>query len=412
MSNEIRLLLLTAEAHPTFRADVAVLFGKYLPQFGVYSDLATLLAPDADPDAPWAGGRALLKRADGGAAQRRLRAVVHGLRALLRADSNSYTAIQVRDMPVLAAAAVLVARWKRLPLYYWMSFPIPEGQIELARERRLSAGLMKFLYPWVSGRTGRWLLRHWVLPRLDHLFVQSAVMQREAEALGVAAPRIMPVPMGVDLSALALDDITPIRDPRLAGRRVIGYLGTLDRARRIERLFDMLALVRRDEPAALLVLVGDTEDTVHRRWLHEQAELAGVAEHVIWTGWLATREAWRWLRTAEVGLSPVPRGPLLDSASPTKVPEYLALGLPVVCNDNPDQQALIETSGAGRCVPYTAPDFARAVLTILALPTQERARMAQAGRRLVREQRDYRRIASAVAAQYDRLAQDGQVFDA
>lgn len=56
----------------------------------------------------------------------------------------------------------------------------------------------------------------------------------------------------------------------------------------------------------------------------------------------AMREGWRYARAAEVGLPPIPRGLLLDLSSPTKVPELLALGVSIVCNDNdnPDHQPL------------------------------------------------------------------------
>jgi glycosyltransferase involved in cell wall biosynthesis len=116
----------------------------------------------------------------------------------------------------------------------------------------------------------------------------------------------------------------------------------------------------------------------------------------------------RYVRAAELGLSPIPRGPLLDVGSPTKVPEYLALGVPVVCNDNPDQQALIEASGAGRCVPYTAEDFARAVVELLRLGPEERRAMAERGRELVARERDYRQLASGVAARYQAIFQAAQ----
>lgn len=99
----------------------------------------------------------------------------------------------------------------------------------------------------------------------------------------------------------------------------------------------------------------------------------------------------------------IPRGPLLDCGSPTKVPEYLALGLPVVGNDNPDQQALIEATGAGRCVPYTPEAFAAAVLELLALPAGERQRMVDAGRRYVQAHRDYPRLAQQLARRYRQL---------
>lgn len=133
---------------------------------------------------------------------------------------------------------------------------------------------------------------------------------------------------------------------------------------------------------------------------NRQAEQAGVAQDVLWTGWLPMHDGWRYVRAAEVGLSPFPRGFLLDSASPTKVPEYLALGVPVVCSDNPDQQAIMTQTGAGRCVPYTADDFARAVIELLELRPAERAAMAERGSQFVRQHRDYAQISRAVAERY------------
>jgi glycosyltransferase involved in cell wall biosynthesis len=82
--------------------------------------------------------------------------------------------------------------------------------------------------------------------------------------------------------------------------------------------------------------------------------------------------------------------------------------VPVVCNDNPDQQALIQASGAGRCVPYTAEDFARAVVGLLRLAPEERRAMVERGRELVARERDYRQLASGVAARYQAIIQAAQ----
>ncbi|HLS55619.1 MAG TPA: hypothetical protein VK052_06060, partial [Zeimonas sp.] len=54
----LRFLFATAETHPTHRADVRVLFGKYLPTFGVDSDLVAPTPRSADLPA-WGGGRLL-----------------------------------------------------------------------------------------------------------------------------------------------------------------------------------------------------------------------------------------------------------------------------------------------------------------------------------------------------------------
>ena len=400
----MRILYLTPETWPTFRVDVAALFGKYLPRHGIYSDLVTGRTPGQEGSVEWGGGEAFLCDVTGGQAKKYLKIVLHGIQKLFGANSSRYDAIQVRDMPELAVIGLIAAWIKRLPFYYWMSYPTPEGLIELAQERGLSAGLMKFLFPWVRGRVCRFLLYRVVLPRANHVFVQSERMRLGMIARGVKADRMTPVPMGVDLEDMHPEAIAPADDPRLANRRVLVYLGTLVPPRRIEFLFDMLAQVRRQMPEALLVLVGDTDDDVHRDWLKRQAEKAGVAEHVIWTGWLPMREGWRYLKACEVGLSPLPRGFLFDISSPTKVLEYLAMGVPVVCNDSPDQQRVIEESTGGLCVPYSASEFADAVVKILKLENKARLEMSERGISYVAEHRDYGLLAGRLASVYQLLS--------
>lgn len=402
----LRLMYVVPEPWPTFRVDVAVLFGRRLPESGIESDLVTLRA-SADATEPWPGGHALLGRPAGGASGKHLGYFAHALAAMSRLRRGEHDALQVRDMPLVALAGWAIARWKGVPFFYWMSYPMPDGQLALARERGLGAGLARYLFPLVRGRIGSFLLYRVVLRVADHVFVQSDRMREDLAQRGIARDRMTPVPMGVDADAAGPLQVLPSDDPRLQGRDVMVYLGTLDRPRRIERLFDMLARMKRVRPQALLVLAGDTHDATHRRWLRDEAERLGVADDIVWTGWLPTGEAWRYVRAARLGLSPFPRGPLLDSASPTKVPEYLCLGVPVLCNDNPDQRALLEATGAGRCVPYDAQAFADAAAEILGMSAGDRQAMARSGAAYVRTHRDYAVIAREVARVYRRLLDHG-----
>lgn len=396
----MRLLFMTAETCPTFRADVAGLFGKYLPNYGVFSDVVTIKTPAHIGPVTWGGGKALLCGSPSGVAWRHIRKFLHCAKHLLFASKTNYQAIQVRDMPFLAAFCLVIARIKGLPFIYWMSYPIPEGQIIRAKARGLNAGPGKSLLLWLRGQLGKFLLYSLVLPRAKHVFVQSEKMKSEVVAHGLLATRVTPVPMGVDCAELYAANIAPCDDSRLDARQVIVYLGTLDAPRHIEVLFEMLASIRETHPQALLVLVGDTKDGNHRAWLNTQARKAGVENHVIWTGWLPMSEAWRYVLAGRVGVSPFPRGHLLDVASPTKVPEYLAIGIPVVCNDNPDQQEVIEASGGGLCVNYTADEFAGAVIKLLDEPEDLRATRVQAGQRYIAKNRDYNVIAEQVAATF------------
>ena len=399
----MRLLFATIEPCPTFRPDVAALFGKFLPRFGVTSDLVAERAPGVAGEVSWGGGEALLISSCGGRSRRYAANLLHYALTLLRADRAKYQAIQVRDMPLVALLGLLAARLKKLPFFYWMSFPTPEGQIYLARERGLSAGLLRFLFPLLwRGWMHLFLLYRIVLPRADHVFVQSDRMREDLVGKGIARQKLTPVVMGVDLEASVPEAIAPADDARLKGKRVLIYLGTLARGRRIEVLFDMLKILRQRFPDVLLLLVGEADDEVDEKRLRKLADDAGVAEATVWTGWLPPREAWRYVRAAEVGLAPVPRGSMLDCGSPTKVLEYLALGVPVVANDNPDQERVLREGGGGLCVPLTAHDFAQAVSRLLVDEPLRRA-MASSGQSYVRASRGYQTLAKLVADKYAEL---------
>jgi glycosyltransferase involved in cell wall biosynthesis len=398
----LRILFITYESHPTFRPDVATLFGKYLPRLGVAADLVTDAgAPQSGND--WGGGRAWLAGAPGGRLRRQLAKAHHNLRTLARAAAGDYAAVQVRDLPLTAAFALLLARRKGLRFFYWMSFPLPESQILRARALGPRAGL-RYWFPLLQGRLGKLALDRFVLARADNVFVQSEQMRRDLAARGVPPARMTAVPMGVDLELARPDDVPPSDDPRLRGRRVVVHLGVLERQRRSELLLDVLARARRKVPDLVLVLAGDTDaaDADYRAELSARATALGLDEAVIWTGWLPTAAAWRYLRAAEVALSVIPRGELYDCASPTKVVEYLAFGLPVVANDQPDQAEVVRASGCGECVPLTAEAFGDAVLALLADPAR-RAAMGRAGRAYVERERSYAALAARLAGEYARL---------
>jgi glycosyltransferase involved in cell wall biosynthesis len=87
---------------------------------------------------------------------------------------------------------------------------------------------------------------------------------------------------------------------------------------------------------------------------------------------------------------------------PTKVLEYMALNVPVLCNDNPYQEQAVNESGAGLCVSLTAENFAEALLELLE-NTAQRKRMATLGRQYITEFWNYEKLAADVFAAYQNL---------
>lgn len=391
---DIRVLYSVAETHPSFRADVAVLFGKYLPRLGVQSDLLTLHHVQTAP--AWGGGACLTQPGPARGAKRHLLSVLSDVRMLWLAR-RGYQAIIVRDKSVGALLGLLAARLAGIPFIYWMSFPMVEAWAVFARDRGVQqVGLLRWLAAKLRATLLRWLLYRVVLPGAKHVFVQSDTMLAAVAAQGIPAERMSAVPMGVDTEAMPEIDVTPAS----AGAPVFAYLGILNRLRHPQLMIEAVAVLRARGVDVRLALIGDAEEEADRQWLRGLIQQHGLGDRVEITGWLPSAEGQRRCAAAVAGLSPLPRTELLEPASPTKVVEYFHFGLPVVANDQPDQARLVLAAG-GACAALTADGFADAMQDVLARPEHHRA-VARAGQALVRRERSYAALAQQVARQLRR----------
>ncbi|TIC85326.1 glycosyltransferase family 4 protein [Crenobacter intestini] len=403
----MKLLYLTREPCPSLRPDLAVLFGKVLPQSGIQSDLVG----ERDPKLPatWGGGRVFAR-----SVYSRIGRVAVKFLSLIDAyrlcRQGGYDALQVRDRILGAAAGLLIARLFGLPFYYWLSLPFPEMWQDLGGGRvpSSSSHLQRLLWR-IRGGLAFWLLYRVVLPRADHVFAQSEAMKSVLAGYGVPAQRISAVPMGVDMQP-GQPQPEAMDDPFYRDKTLLVYLGALERLRHPEVLLDAMLLVRAQRPDTVLMLVGDSELASDRAWLAAQISGRGLSDCVRVTGWLSQADAHRYLRAAAIGLSQIPRSRVYEVSSPTKVAEYLAHGLPVVANDQPDQAWLLAQTGCGVSVPFGAQSFADAILGLLSTPDRL-AQMAERAPQAVYALRSYDVLGRQLAAVYHALEKRGQLAE-
>ncbi|AOY01894.1 glycosyltransferase [Jeongeupia sp. USM3] len=395
----VRLIQFVPETLPTHRPDVQALFARYLPRLGIRNDIVGYAAGAPAPD--WGGGDCVAV----GAGRGKLGAHLHFAATLLKAGlDRRYDVLQVRDMVWAGALGLLLARLSGKRFCYWMSFLMSESRMRRARDRSESVAAWKRPLLFAKGWLEYQLLYRLILPLADHVFTQSDAMRDYVAGRGIAAARLSAVPMGVDLERVAA--VTPQRWPGWpAGSEgpVVCYLGALDRLRGLEVLIDAIAQLQAAVPGVRLLLIGDGSHPPERAFLERRAAELGIAGLVCVTGWLPSERAWSLVAGCDLALSYVPRGFLFDVSSPTKLAEYLSIGMPSVANDSPDQAAVLGDSERGWLTDGTASGFVKSITFALHEPDIARLRAAD-GRAYIEQHRSYARLAEGVAAIYFRLA--------
>lgn len=393
----MRLLFFPREDFPTDRVRINVLFGRELISRGHAIDLVMQAADESVPTGPrpWHGRTLWVGPTDSKpGVMHRLRKLWldlrHHLGFLRRADSARYDALLVSDKFLTASIAAPLARMRGLRLFFWLTFPYPETDIATARSGIAMFGRLAAVRGILTG----WLLHRWIVPRSDHVFVQSERMLQDVCAHGADPDKVSPILTGFDLAGI--EPAGPEADRVDRHRVTLGYLGTLNALRRLDVLVEMLALLRGGGMPARLLLVGDAPNPADRQRLERRIAELALTPHVEITGRLPHADALRRVAESHVCLSPIPRSPLLDVGSPTKMIEYLALGIPVVANDHPEQRLILRETKAGVCVPWGARHFARGVRWLMSRSPEEREAIGMRGRVYVERNRTYARIADEV----------------
>lgn len=387
------MLFFPAEFFPTNRVRLTVLFGRELLGRGHAIDF--VMQAQTDMVKPgrheWCGTSVWVGPTDcrggfRGRLHKHLLGFWHDLRWLFRARASDYDCILVSDKYLLACIAAVIARVRGLKFFFWLTFSFHNSYVLLGRE-----GLAR--YPLLSrarGHVASFFLRHWIIPLSHHVFVQSPRMAEEFCKYGADPRRLTAILTGVDAAEIAPASCEP------RARQVpltIVYLGTLGRERRLGILVDMLSELNRQGLSVRLLLVGDGETAEDRVAIERRAKSLGVLDQIEITGFLPRPQAMERASAADIGVSPIQPSPIFDGASPTKLVEYLALGLPVIANAHPDQSQVLRDSRAGVCVPWASRHFARAVRWLARQNDEQFAAFGQRGQAWVREHRSYSCIA-------------------
>jgi glycosyltransferase involved in cell wall biosynthesis len=197
----------------------------------------------------------------------------------------------------------------------------------------------------------------------------------DIERNGVDPQKVFIVRNGPDLSRVRL--LEPDQKLKSSGKTILGYVGAMNPQDGVDHLLRALVHLRHSlgRTDFYCVLIGDGDS---RAQLMRDAADLGIADHVLFTGFIPDDDMVRYLSTADICLDPNPSSPLNDVSTWIKVMEYMALRKPVISFD------LKETRfSAGPAALYVTPNdegkFAEAIAALMDDP-EKRRQMGECGR--------------------------------
>ncbi|WP_201983672.1 glycosyltransferase family 4 protein [Hymenobacter rubidus] len=286
--------------------------------------------------------------------------------------------------PLTAAwAAAQVARRRQVPWVFevqdlWPAFPIAMGAVPTALARQQLYRMEKRLYQ--SAR---------------HILPLSPDMARYVTNLGIAPSNVTTVLNGTDLDLAACatpEAVAALQQKHgLAGKHVILYAGTFGRANDIPTLVAAAETMAAKELEVVWLFLGHgffeplIADAAGR-WPGRIRLMGGQARH----------EVFSWFALAAVSLVSFLNLPVLDSNSPAKLYDSLAVGTPVIVTNQGWTKALVEEYGCGWYVPAGNAEALAAKLRILLANPQLMANAGRKGRHLATQAFDRQTLAGVI----------------
>lgn len=286
--------------------------------------------------------------------------------------------------PLTAAwAAARVARKLRIPWVFevqdlWPSFPIAMGTVPTSLTRRELFKLEKRLYD-----------------STQHIVPLSPDMSSYITNLDIAPEKVTTILNGTDLELAARATPEAVetlrREQNLVGQRVVLYAGTFGRANDIPTLVAAAEQMVADEPDVVWLFLGHGFHSpllaaVAARWPGRIRMVGGQPRHAVFA----------WFALAHVSVVSFLDMPVLDTNSPAKLYDSLAVGTPVIVTNRGWTKALVEGENCGWYVPAgDAPALAAQLCEVLQQPTILR-QMGERGRQLARREFDRQRLAATM----------------
>lgn len=278
------------------------------------------------------------------------------------------------DPPVIANAALAIARRFRVPLVVVSQDVFPEIAVELKRLEN------KPLIALLRGLIG------FYLRRADRVVAIGETMRRRLEEKGARQERISVIPNWVDTAAIqpTEQDNDWTREHGLAGRFVVMHSGNIGHAQNLDALVRATTFLRDLDDLTVLIVGGGARQAALTE-LVERLE----AEPVRFLGYQPRDVLSLSLSAADVHVVGLARG-LSGYVVPSRLYGILAAGRPVIVAAEAESETaqLVEREGCGVVVPPGRPELLAATIRAAHDGDLDLAGMGHRGREYVVREAD------------------------
>lgn len=174
--------------------------------------------------------------------------------------------------------------------------------------------------------------------------------------------------------------LSSVREDKFAAFTA-GYMGGISEIRGSLAMVKAVRMLSARGPGAGLHFVGPVGED-HKRALLGEAR-SGAEADIVFHGRMIPEDGWRIMARCHAGLAVLQSVPNYIESYPTKMFEYMALGLPVVVSDFPLYRDVVERVGCGFCVDPADPERIAEALLYLSRNSGEAVAMGARGREAV-----------------------------
>jgi glycosyltransferase involved in cell wall biosynthesis len=309
-----------------------------------------------------------------------------------RKCEDRYDLIFVRADVLMGLLAFYIKQRYKIPFVYELVNPL-EQEWEGCKIEEKKPKILYYLIAKFNALMGIFIMK-----KADIVLTTTRWFEKDLAKKGISRLKLLPYPNGVDIESFLNTDGKDVREKyHLANSKIIIYVGTMIKARHLGLLIKAFRKVKKEIEDVKLLMVGEGRD---RENLERLAEALGIKDDVIFTGQVAQSEVPNFIAAADVGVSPIPPFSFYKVSSPIKMLEYMALGKPVVANDEiPEQEEIIRESGGGVLVKFEAESFADGIMELIDNPEKAKER-GKKGRDWVTKNRSYKILARRLEERY------------